>query len=241
MERATGQGTSAAGAGGLSAEQIRRMEENRRRAQERLSHKRSAAASTVVTAAAAGPSDLQTSSFTGHGRSSSVAMPPPAKRPALSLPHPTHRSNIISDKADGAHHRSTVGASSTNKLSSYVHNSARFRPAAQGSSVSERRTFDCGATSLPRATTGMSSSLPSTVASNSGTRTTTSYDAAAVAGRRDTGPAPSGAMASSYPTAAVQKVTVILLHIFNVDKFGGGGGGRGEGVLLYCGVLYILL
>ena len=87
--------------GGLSSEQIQRMEENRRQAQQRLSNKRALAAVGSTTQAASWMGSTATP-FTTRTPQSSEYGPPPAKRPAVNLgpsvntnQHQPHEQKII--------------------------------------------------------------------------------------------------------------------------------------------------
>ena len=181
--------------GGLSSEQIRRMEENRKQAQQRLSNKRTAESISKVPVSAV-TSMTSTPQFVTAPQPTQCG-PPPAKRPALN-PGPSHHQYQ-------QHHERKIGPPP--KLLPSDHSSSLYASGqtSTGSSVMlQRRPVDSTV-----ASTSTSYKRPSQACSGSLSMPTSQSGGQVGTSRRDTGPAVmggGGVVASAATSSSVQKV-----------------------------------
>ena len=188
--------------GGLSSEQIQRMEENRRQAQQRLSNKRAAGSCSQVLPSAS--STGSATPFTSTPQHSQYGLPP-AKRQAV-IPTPsTHQYQ--------PHECKIIGPPPELIQSGYSSSSQGQSSATAGSSVMmQRRPVDYTAASTsyqhPPQTTSTSSSLAS---SSSSDQVGTFYSRDRGVIGPSTAMRGTGAVSSAAPSMSSQKVLKVLI------------------------------
>ena len=207
--------------GGLSSEQIQRMEENRRQAQQRLTNKR--AAGSGSTSQVLHSSSMGSSTPFNSAAQHSQYGPPPAKRQAV-IPTPsTHQYQ--------PHERKIIGPPPKSIRSEYISSSQGQSSATAGSSVTiQRRPVDYTAASTSHQHPPQTSSGSSSLASSSSSGQVGTFNS------RDRGAGPStatrgtGAVSSALPSTSSQKVLngtdCVWLFLGMCVSHGGWGEGR---------------
>ena len=197
--------------GGLSSEQIRRMEENRRLAQQRLSNKRALAVGS--TSQALRPSSSSSLGYSATSTQRSQYDLPPAKRAAINPGPSTHQCVPQERKVIGPPPKSMPMMSEYSYLGSSGQSSAAATTGNAGSLV---RLMDSSAASssyqCPSQVAGGSSSFAaSTVRGQQGGTTFYSSDRGAPGSSATMRGA--GAVSSSAPSTSSQKVISVILIV----------------------------
>lgn len=197
--------------GGLSSEQIRRMEENRRLAQQRLSNKRALAVGS--TSQALPPSSSSSLGYSATSTQRSQYGPPPAKRAAINPDPSTHQCVPQERKVIGPPPKSIPVTSEY----SYLGSSGQSSAAATAGNGSLVRLMDSSAASssyqCPSQVAGGSSSFAASTGRGQQGGTFYSSDRGA--------PGPSATMRGaravslSVPSTSSQKVISVILIMCN--------------------------
>ena len=175
-----------AGSGGLSSQQIQRMEENKRKAKERLSNKRAAGSIHSV------PSSSSTSV------NAQRLGPPPAKRPVpFTVPPYHHHGNHTEHRLPA---KFQFHSSTSQNLSSTPFHQSQASSQTQGKSFDGRTHFTGPVEPRATSSVSMSSSCGGTVVGECST------------GRRDTRPAMGGPAGSLIQSASSAQPVPKVCH-----------------------------